>query len=159
MDPADKNAPKILKRQTMTETDVAWFAGFYEGEGTAYCCRQYKKTKHEMVPRIAFSLRLNIVQVDREPLDKIVAIFNGGNLNGPYLGKANRKPHYQLNYTNKKAIEIMELARPYLSKRRVDQYEDALRKYNQCIAERDRQPPVPRGPRGPYGKRPPSVRA
>lgn len=70
----------------MNDLDVAWAAGFFEGEGSC----------HIAVCNPTPYFRLSIDQVYREPLDKMVTIF-GGKVYGPYgpYGKSKSKPIHQ----------------------------------------------------------------
>lgn len=52
----------------MPRVDIAWAAGFLEGEG---CFMKRKNPLHSMSPRIS------AVQKQREPLDRLVKLFGG----------------------------------------------------------------------------------
>lgn len=51
----------------ISDVDAAWAAGFYEGEGCASINR----------PRGVPHLRITITQVNREPLERLLALFGG----------------------------------------------------------------------------------
>lgn len=53
----------------MTELDIAWAAGFFDGEGCIVL--------HSNGSSPVLRLRLDVGQVDRRPLEKLVAIFGG----------------------------------------------------------------------------------
>ena len=48
---------------------LAWAAGFFEGEGCISSC--------ESRPRAACKLRINVAQVDAEPLNRLKELFGG----------------------------------------------------------------------------------
>lgn len=91
--------------------DVAWLAGFWEGEGSI----KGSKTG---------SFVLNITQVDKEPLDKCVSILGFGVVYGPltYAYKPNSQPYYTFSVsTFERVQQVVILIWPYLSRRRKDQ--------------------------------------
>jgi hypothetical protein len=66
--------------RTFQREDLAWVAGFFDGEGYAGITKQ-KAYRH---PRVSVS------QKRPEPLLKIKRIMGFGTINGPYLGGPNR---------------------------------------------------------------------
>lgn len=60
------------------ETELAWSAGFLDGEGT-YGMRRVKKASGHVVVALDFQAQ----QVHREPLDRLAAVL-GGSVTGPY---------------------------------------------------------------------------
>jgi hypothetical protein len=63
----------------MTETELAWLAGWLEGEGTFVVTSGVSPSNGKRYPRV----RVNVTSIDREPLEKAQAIA-GGAINGPY---------------------------------------------------------------------------
>ena len=58
----------------MREVDIAWAAGFIDGEG----CIQISKSKDKKdKDRLQFSLRVTVVQVDTRPLEFLQSLFGG----------------------------------------------------------------------------------
>ena len=72
----------------MKETDLAWAAGFIDGEGTVYISPE--RTKHPM------GLRLLASQTVEKPLRKLQSLFGGGNV---YLRNDTRKETYRPLWT------------------------------------------------------------
>lgn len=68
----------------MIQTELAWAAGFFDGEGTIW--RQAPKRSGEASPRGGRGyLRLSIQQTDRQVLDRFHAAVGGaGKVVGPY---------------------------------------------------------------------------
>ena len=90
--------------------DVAWLAGFWEGEGYITLNKN--------------SLFLGANQVTREPLDRIRAIIRTGNVYGPRTNKSKttRQPIYEYMAWNFQAVQqAIILMWPHLSKRRKEQ--------------------------------------
>lgn len=84
-------------------TELAWAAGFFEGEGSVYV-EQLESGPY---------LRLNLAQVDdRLPLDRFAAAVGVGKVNGPHLLRGERR-RYALDYS-KQAHYVMERLVPYL---------------------------------------------
>lgn len=85
-----------------------WFAGFYEGEG----CASSGGPKNRQ-------FRLSINQVNREPLERVVALA-GGIVHGPYKsnGQHNSNPHFAWNVLGADAFAVAERVLPMLSEKR-----------------------------------------
>jgi len=67
--------------------ELAWAAGFFDGEGNIYYSNKNKRRSPRLI--------LQIAQVRREPLDKFQSVFNVGSIGGPYKPKtANSSPYF-----------------------------------------------------------------
>jgi hypothetical protein len=109
----------------MDKHDVAWAAGFFEGEGTVGCRLQMQNNKPY------YRLVANVTQTFREPLDKFQEIFGTGKVRGPYGPySGNRQPHFQYNISGKNAVEVLEKMLPYLF-HKGEQTREALAKYKE----------------------------
>ncbi len=97
------------------EIDIAWAAGFFEGEGSVYCWSYRSNNKEYKY------LRAKAGQNEREPLDKLVQIL-GGKVYGPY------PKNYIWTISGKNAEKAMSLIEPYLFSRRLSQLEKAREK-------------------------------
>lgn len=86
-----------------TEVEIAWAAGFYEGEGYVGCNG---------------SLSVVIFQNSTWPLERVKRYF-GGSIRPSQSG-------YVLGMTGSLAENFMVAVLPHLSPRRVDQYRDKL---------------------------------
>jgi hypothetical protein len=102
------------EEKSMTESDAAWSAGFFDGEGSI-------GLYHYPRFRDSWAFRVNVSQKSREPLDKLMDLFGGSIL----LTKArpnNRKPNpiWQWSLTNVLAIEsFLQAILPYSVLKRV----------------------------------------
>lgn len=85
------------------ETELAWSAGFLDGEGT-YGMRRVKKPNGHIVPGMVFQAQ----QVHREPLDRLAAIL-GGSVTGPY-GPYNNNRDQPIYSWNLRSYEQVKLA-------------------------------------------------
>ena len=86
--------------------DVAWCAGFFEGEGhISFTVRKRDN---------ASWLSIAVAQVHREPLDKFAEVL-GGKVYGPYGPySTNKKAYFMYQAYGKKAESAARTMRPYL---------------------------------------------
>lgn len=79
-----------LKRE-----ELAWAAGFFDGEGTAHFSRGTRKTK--IGGRTTYSsIHLSVTQTNLEELERFKAAVGVGYICGPYQNKnPNSKPHWR----------------------------------------------------------------
>lgn len=99
---------------------VAWAAGLYEGEGTAMA-KPYRHRKR------GHSAYVRIKMTDIEPLQMFHEVIGFGLFNGPYEGV--NKPCWEWSSNGWEGMEtVLELFRPFLSPRRIEQLEGALEK-------------------------------
>ena len=116
------------------QTDLAWAAGFIDGEGTFGVQRQGGKKD---IPYLQAS------QVDRQVLDRLASIIQNGKVYGPYTSKNPKdRPYYYYRLTGiRKTIEAGLLLLPYLSEIKHAQFnEQVLHKFASMVK---RQTPPP----------------
>lgn len=103
------------KRQP-SEAETAWAAGFLEGEG---CFGWYGGTTRRSQNKSHLIRTPNAVitatQNEREPLDKLVAIFNAGRINTKVNSK---RTAWEWRCQGHAAIPVMQAILPYMSERR-----------------------------------------
>lgn len=104
----------------MKETELAWAAGFYDGEGSAFTT----SSEGYHYPRMTAS------QTHKEPLERFnAAIGNVGNLVGPYMNKGRRKPIYEIRIYGRNSVKIAsDLLFPYLCSPKREQILNAIKK-------------------------------
>lgn len=107
-----------------SETELAWAAGFYEGEGSIGSYSQSIKSKRSR-------LVLTVDQVYREPLDRFHSAVVHGTVRGPYARKgarAKHKPIY-IYYVSRfgHVIDVLRHLWPNLSTRRKQQARQAVK--------------------------------
>lgn len=102
------------------ETELAWSAGFLDGEGTFGTYRESKGKR----PKMRF--RISCAQVHLEPLERLQRALGGRTYGpyGPYSG--NRQAHYQWIVHADEAATAAALLKPYLSSIKSAQAELAL---------------------------------
>ncbi len=103
----------------MKQTDLAWAAGFIDGEGSI----RIRRVPTKNVTPINYSLALTASQVNRAPLDKLQQMFGGClNLKHPSARQGpNAAPYYTWMITGHTAAAALNSIRQYL----VVKYEQA----------------------------------
>lgn len=102
---------------------LAWGAGFYEGEGSI--TTQFRRRNRNFA-----SVKINIKQVNREPLERFQGITGGmGKIAGPLYIKnpPNRRPIYSLQLWTYESVQAtIAMLWPWLSQVRKKQAASAL---------------------------------
>ncbi len=106
--------------------ELAWAAGFFDGEG----CVTY--VDHAKTQRTR-AIRINITQIHPEVLIRFQkAIGNLGSVLGPYSAKGRKTPLYTFQITNEKDVKLtFSLLQPYLSSIKKLQFEEKLHNWSQ----------------------------
>jgi hypothetical protein len=116
--------PRI--RQRVSEIEVAWAAGFFDGEGS---CLYDKATG---------AICLSVSQSDLEPIERFQSALGVGRIFGPYVSGGYGKTRMwrcQVNKQSEVAIAIGKLL-PLVSSVKRWQIEDAVEKFtNRDMAE------------------------
>ncbi len=120
---------------TQRDVDIAWLAGFFEGEGTIYV-QKTKFKKKDGTTTIHCRLRICLCQNYTEPLNKCKEIFSGFEIRGPYKNNTSKNMHYQCYVTDAKTLEVLKLISPFLSARRLTQIEAAKTEFNQWLSQK-----------------------
>jgi len=98
-----------------TTAELAWVAGFLEGEGTFAFSR---------------SAQVTAVQVQREPLDRLLQIL-GGTIQGPYENKKSTRcqPFFRWCLYGAPAAGVMFTMFPWMSLKRRVQIKKAIARW------------------------------
>lgn len=104
----------------MSEAELAWAAGFFDGEGYIGC------VKHSRYKGMTYMrLSCTIAQIDRRVLDRFQAAVGVGIVRGPYTN--GKTTSFQYSTGSTKAIwQVWTLLKPYLSPVKSEQFEAAL---------------------------------
>lgn len=93
------------------QTELAWAAGFMEGEGGFYFSRRDGR------------LLIQVYQNDRRPLDRFQVAVGQGRVGGPYQGSTRKNPRHVYKVGgNAKVIEVAILLWPYLGEQKQEQF-------------------------------------
>ena len=95
-----------VNTEQVSEADKAWFAGFFDGEGTILI------TRHQS--RDLYYPLIQIVNTDIRAIQKCYEIWQCGHI-ATHLIRSSRKPYHLWRTTNKNAVEILRAISPYLA--------------------------------------------
>lgn len=107
----------------VTEAQVAWAAGFFEGEGTFYAKAAGPKRKDGTRRK---SLKLSLSNTDLSMLRQFKAYLgDAGSITQLRAARPNRQQIFQWSCVTKQARNVAALLYPYLSERRKQQLGNA----------------------------------
>jgi LAGLIDADG endonuclease len=109
------------------ETELAWCAGFFDGEGCISCVRTNGLT-----------VRLDIDQKDRQVLDRFRKALGKDGF-GLGIGLYRKGKLFQMYAHNSNAITIFNKIKPYLSPIKIEQGEKAIAKYTEYHMEKHKE--------------------
>jgi hypothetical protein len=111
----------VVKLPAMDAVEIAWAAGFFDGEGHVRAARQLDRNGTEVR-----WLNMQIGQSDRRPLERFQKIF-GGRIIAVGPNKLSSKPRWQWYLSRRAEVRAaMEAMLPYLSQPKTEQWEAAL---------------------------------
>ena len=114
-------------------TELAWAAGFFDGEGYAGVERQKGTKKHHDFRYLV----LVVSQVEREPLERFMTAVGVGHIYGPYARKKiTHRPTSRWTARNFQARAAVKLLWPYLSTPKKRQIQRAVREVNSHNADK-----------------------
>lgn len=99
-----------------TELEIAWAAGFFDGEGTVTIRRG--RSGKGVYGRKTYGLYMRVSQVEREPLDKFTQIFGTGSTSKSRQYDASRYPYHDWCAAGTSAAMILSRMLPYLTVKR-----------------------------------------
>lgn len=104
--------------------ELAWAAGFFDGEGSSKPIWYHYKTKKGEKKNPTRNVCLTVCQSNLEPLERFKKAVNDiGRINGPYQYKPNKRPYWVYSTSCASAREVFKLLKPYLSSIKVKQFE------------------------------------
>lgn len=102
-----KDSP-LVSRVVPTALDLAYMAGFIDGEGSI----QISRGRWQKAAR-GYTLHLSAKQIDPAPLRQLAASF-GGRVIYVLPTQPNRQPHFRWGVTNRAALAALVALFPYL---------------------------------------------
>lgn len=122
----------------MSDTELAWAAGFFDGEGSTTL--QIRNTERNRLPRPVVS----IIHNTREQLDRFCSAIGDGKVYGPYSRhKPNHSDFYNLQLTGYNRVQpALDKLWPYLSIHKKQQAEKVFARLDQIIKERKIENPA-----------------
>lgn len=118
------------------ETDIAWAAGLFEGEGCfSFSHSSSRRTK---------TPRMSLVTTDLDVLEKFAGIMGIGGIHPLKQQEGQRKPQYMWVANRGKDFEYgFELLRGHLGKRRLDRGLEIVEGYQSQVEEYTQGRPCP----------------
>jgi len=112
----------------MKQTELAWAAGFFDGEGSVFCYDH--NTRGYLYPTVAIRIGQSGSKEVLVRFNK--AVKNLGRIHGPYAhSQPGRKKVYALQVNRYDDIlQIAECLWPYLSSVKKKQFNKAFRRHN-----------------------------
>ena len=107
------SSPACRATAPRTLRELAWAAGFLEGEGSFF-----------LVGNSTGSMATTAVQVEREPIDRLLALF-GGSVR-PVAAREHRSAHWRWSATGARARGVAMTIYPMMSAKRRAQIRGAL---------------------------------
>lgn len=109
-------------------TELAWSAGFYDGEGNTRWGVTYTSKRRRS--RTYGTFKMQVAQIHREVLDRFKTAVGVGNVLGPYQ-KKNRtgKDYFVWTISGPSALSAFHLIRPFLSSKKKEQGDLAETEY------------------------------
>ena len=120
----------------MNNTELAWAAGFFDGEGSI--CSTARKTKHGD----SYHMIVSISQTDPRPLERFRLAVGMGKVGGPYntfnaYTKQVYKPVYAFRlHTAGEVLTMVAKLWPYLSEPKRDQMQASIEGWKASKATR-----------------------
>ena len=97
-----------------TNEELAWAAGFIDGEGCIHIARWFPNGQHNILMSARHELRLTVGQTSREPLEKLVSLF-GGHIISESIHSKMRRQAWKWQCSATTAIEGLEAMLPWLT--------------------------------------------
>ena len=109
------------------ETDVAWCAGFFDGEGHVSYHRGYPS----LTGNVSAQLYANVPQSadNIEVLEFFRSVIGFGKIKGPYKMPGG-KPQYKVQYGVTEVEPLFKILSPYLKKEKTTDFQIALMAYH-----------------------------
>lgn len=110
----------------MNDTELAWAAGFFDGEGSAFVNHQRKVPHKDRANPASYDITtpvLSVCQVDVRPLLRFSKAVNGRKPTGPYKHKKEgHNKYYRWDACGRPSVHrIVTLLWPYLSEPKKEQ--------------------------------------
>lgn len=116
-------------------TNLAWAAGFFDGEGCFHTSKPYKK-KPNSKPRL--HIAAIITQIHPEVLDRFCEILGVGSVRGPYQRGGDRSNIWRYQTQRPAEVKyIYEMLYPWLGSIKRAQGKEALGRYDEWASSRE----------------------
>ena len=118
--------------QTFTDTEVAWAAGLFEGEGWITTMTDKRRICQ---PSKGRSFVVGIRSVDKDIMDRIAIIMNGApqpeNLNAPSRKNKNLQQAWCIQLGPSKGLAFLALIREFMGERRGARIDEIFKEFGE----------------------------
>lgn len=129
----------------MTDHDIAWAAGIFEGEGTIVLHKR-------KAPYRAFTCSLSVSMSDKDVIDKFLEVIGCGSLYYQAPKGPTYKPSWRWHIQDMPGVrKALNKLLPYLMSRRTSKANEMLKHINERVDSEDNY--LRRGKRSPVEKR------
>lgn len=112
----------------MKQTDIAWLAGLYEGEGCLFLGKRIKSQKYNRQGEILY--QWDITSTDNDILERACAIIGFGKVINVGKAEKHHKDRYRYRLNSAHEIyKVMKLVYPWLGDRRKQKADDFFKFY------------------------------
>jgi hypothetical protein len=114
-----------MNKMIRKETDVAWCAGFFDGEGHV----SYHRSYPSITGNVSAQLYANVPQASDniEVLEFFQSVIGFGKIKGPY--KTTHKDKHVIHYGVTEVEPLFKILKPYLRKEKTLDFQVALMAY------------------------------
>jgi hypothetical protein len=112
----------------MSDTDIAWCAGFFDGEGHV---GYYRSVPNPSTGRVSGGIQCNIAQSaeNKEVLDFFQSVVELGRVSNRTYEMPNGKPQYRLTFGVEEVMPLLIILKPYLREKKTKDFQRALGLY------------------------------
>lgn len=107
----------------MGQLELAWAAGFFDGEGSTKKVSYHYRTKKGIVRKPTKNISMAVSQCDLSPLKRFRSAVGGlGRINGPYQYGTNKRPYWVWSASCKAAKAVFSVLKRHLCSIKKRQY-------------------------------------
>lgn len=100
---------------SISESDLAYMAGFFDGEGSVLLCGNHTKGHRNLQGRTAsYHLQIEITSTDREIIDWFLETVDEGSVRERKILQPNHKPSWTWQMNGRKAASFLKEIYPFL---------------------------------------------
>ena len=109
-----------MDKNIFSSFDLGWIVGILEADGcfTSTCTYVRKDGSSRRLPKVVVSM------TDLDTVERFAQVLGFNRVTGPYQGRLSTKPTYSWAVTGQKAIDFMDVVKPYMSNRRFCRIEE-----------------------------------
>ena len=114
---------ELLMLLPRKDTDIAWCAGLFDGEGHVACHRSKPDRHGKAYPQL--KAELSQISANKEVVDEFHRVIGFGKICGPYVKPNDRTEHKAIFRTNE-VEPLFRILSPYLKSEKTEDFKKAL---------------------------------